>query len=81
MSKTKQSEQQAKLLAMMKSAAGQSNMQVALRDVLTDLRHIADTYTLDMFDALDGSYVVYCEEKDVNQAESRSGVKGKWLGK
>jgi hypothetical protein len=35
-----------------------------LRDLLTDCRHYADQYGIDFFDALDGSYQVYLEEKD-----------------
>lgn len=35
-----------------------------LRDVLTDCRHYADQHRIDFFDALDGSYQVYLEEKD-----------------
>ena len=37
--------------------------QCALRDLLTDLRHYSDANDLDFFKALDGSYEVYCEER------------------
>jgi len=37
--------------------------QCALRDLLTDLRHFSDAEGLDLFQALDGSYEVYCEER------------------
>jgi len=37
--------------------------QNALRDVLTDFRHLADAKGLDFHKALDGSYEVYLDEK------------------
>ena len=37
--------------------------QCALRDLLTDVRHYSDAHGLDFFQALDGSYAVYCEER------------------
>ncbi len=43
--------------------------QQALRDLLTDIRHAADTLGLDMHQALDGSYDVYLEERtDTNES-------------
>lgn len=41
-----------------------TTLQCAFRDVLTDLRHIADELDLDFHSACDGSYVVYLEEKN-----------------
>ena len=40
------------------------DMQCALRDLLTDIRHIADKKELDFSRACDGSYEVYLQEKD-----------------
>jgi hypothetical protein len=37
--------------------------QCALRDLLTDIRHLSDANQLDFYQALDGSYEVYCEER------------------
>jgi hypothetical protein len=37
--------------------------QCALRDLLTDVRHVVDELGLDLHEALDGSYQVYLEEK------------------
>jgi hypothetical protein len=37
--------------------------QAALRDLLTDLRHVVDVLKLDIEEALKGSYEVYCEEE------------------
>jgi len=38
--------------------------QSALRDVLTDLRHLSDERELGFHAAVDGSYEVYLEERD-----------------
>lgn len=38
--------------------------QQAFRDLMTDIRHLADFMKLDMDAALTGSYLVYLEEKD-----------------
>jgi hypothetical protein len=38
--------------------------QSALRDVLTDLRHLADEFGLDFHQAEDGSYDAYLEERE-----------------
>lgn len=38
--------------------------QSALRDVLTDLRHLSDERELNFHKALDGSYEVYLEERN-----------------
>jgi len=40
------------------------SLQSALRDLLTDLRHIADFHDLDIDLAYDGSEEVYDEEKE-----------------
>jgi hypothetical protein len=40
-----------------------TDLQGAMRDFLTDLRHAADDMKLDFYKALDGSYTVYLEEK------------------
>ncbi len=37
--------------------------QSALRDLLTDLRHLADDLDLDLHAAIDGSYKAYLEER------------------
>ena len=37
--------------------------QQALRDLLTDIRHYADSKALDFHAACDGSYQVYLEER------------------
>jgi hypothetical protein len=50
------------LLATYKKQEGTTD-QGALRDSLTDLRHLADEQGLDFFKALDGSYEVYLQEK------------------
>ena len=50
------------MLATYKKSQGTDD-HGALRDALTDLRHIADEQKLDFFKALDGSYEVYLEEK------------------
>ena len=39
--------------------------QSALRDVLTDLRHLSDERKWDFHKALDGSYEVYLEERKI----------------
>jgi len=44
-------------------AAEGATKQCALRDLLTDIRHLSDANELDFFQALDGSYEVYCEER------------------
>ena len=54
------------------SAAEGATKQCALRDLLTDIRHLSDANGLDFFKALDGSYEVYCEER----SESRQGRAG-----
>ncbi len=45
------------------STRNETELQFALRDLLTDVRHAADHLGLDMHQALDGSYDVYLEEK------------------
>lgn len=40
------------------------NKQFALRDLMTDLRHVTDRLGLDFHKACDGSYAVYLEEKE-----------------
>lgn len=53
-----------KLEAVLKRYAAEgTTKQCALRDLLTDLRHYSDAHGLDFFKALDGSYEVYCEER------------------
>lgn len=37
--------------------------QSAMRDLLTDLRHLADEEELDLYAAFDGSYEAYLEER------------------
>jgi hypothetical protein len=37
--------------------------QAALRDVLTDMRHLSDCMELDWHEAMEGSYDVYLEER------------------
>jgi len=44
--------------------------QSALRDLLTDLRHLADDLGLDIHAALDGSYEVYLEERETKELET-----------
>jgi len=48
--------------------------QCALRDVLTDLRHVADELKLDYHEAEKGSYEVYLEEKVEDTKDSQPGV-------
>lgn len=43
------------------------SIQSAFRDLLTDMRHVADHLGVDFFFAIDGSYEVYLEEKDQNK--------------
>lgn len=50
--------------AIMNLVEGGIEEQSALRDVLTDLRHLSDERELDFHAAVDGSYEVYLEEKD-----------------
>lgn len=47
-----------------------TDMQGAIRDVMTDLRHVSDKLQLDFHMAEDGSYEVYLEEK----VEDKGGV-------
>jgi hypothetical protein len=35
-----------------------------LRDILTDIRHYAEDNQLDFYVAVDGSYIVYLEERE-----------------
>jgi hypothetical protein len=40
-----------------------SDRQSAVRDLLTDVRHLCDNEKIDFYEALRGSYDVYLEEK------------------
>ena len=37
--------------------------QAAIRDLLTDIRHYCEAKRLDFYAAVDGSYDVYCDER------------------
>jgi len=50
------------------SDTGADDKQSAFRDLLTDLRHVADHLEVDFNFALDGSYEVYLQEKGENNA-------------
>lgn len=41
---------------------GGTDEQGALRDIMTDFRHIAELYSLDIEQAVEGSKAVYAEE-------------------
>jgi|GEM_PF-6735416 len=41
----------------------ENDPESALRDLLTDLRHLADAVNLNFFALLDSSYQHYCKEK------------------
>lgn len=47
--------------------------EAAVRDLLTDIRHYCQAKRLDFYQALDGSYDVYCDERqeDLQPAKSR----------
>jgi hypothetical protein len=45
--------------------------QAALRDILTDIRHLCDEFALDFYEALNGSYEVYLEEKIDREAQGK----------
>ena len=45
--------------------------QAAVRDLLTDLRHYCQAKRLDFYQALDGSYDVYSEERYEDQQDHR----------
>lgn len=51
------------LIDLLKDGEAGTDVQSALRDLITDLRHVADVYNLDFHKALDGSYEVYLEER------------------
>jgi hypothetical protein len=59
----KSTRQKKTLLALMTKSETPDDLQSALRDILTDLRHITDANNLDFHSALDGSYVAYCKER------------------
>lgn len=45
--------------------------QAALRDLLTDLRHLSDELNLDFHSAMNGSYEVYLEERAEASKDAR----------
>jgi hypothetical protein len=44
--------------------AGETSTESAIRDLLTDLRHLCDQHEIDFDDRLEGSLDVYQEEQE-----------------
>ena len=49
----------------------------AVRDILTDLRHICDDQGLDFAERDQGAYEVYCEEKAEDRRQAQQAADGK----
>ena len=53
------------ITAFIKSDTGADDNQCAYRDLLTDMRHVADILGVDFNFALEGSLEVYEQEKEI----------------
>ena len=51
-------------------------MQSAVRDLLTDVRHICDERKVDFYRAMDGSYQVYLEERQSERSKDSKSPRG-----